>query len=724
MHTLKNYVVVLIVGALFMFVGTLVVSFGQDRLVFAQEADGGEPGGIGGGPTDGPTDAPADGPTDAPSDKDVDVSSSFGLEPGSVTCANTTDLGAGGPADSIDPSTGIPIITGSSFRAVLSASCDGSPHAKIRVDYVGLSCSDQVDIYYQTTKIDRNGCATNSFFEFRHDAVSPVASVPGVYPVRLNAVSGGRVTETTTGNVSVPDCSSAKPDVVPAAPTYSTMTQLFAGSVTNSAYTAAGSFQNKFEIDYGRDGTVDVTLSGAGTAVVSLAPRGTASLGSAVWTGPAGNHRVRVVADSGRTLDEEREDNNVSAWTDFVIPKPDLISAGLGIAGGATSIVANTPTTLVAQVQNTGSGVAGYFEDRFSYSYGGLGGFFIPISPDVAHVSLAPGAPVTDTAGSFTPTSPGTITVKHCVDEFFSVAESNEGNNCSTQSYTVTSDIMVASCSVDDGDVEVGDPVVWSATATGGSGSYIFTWMSTDGPSGDGNTKTVAYGTTGAKTASVIARDALDLTKTSGAVSCSTFGTSVTVTPSTNPTAELKVRIDSPGSTWTSGPLNITAADQIQLKWDSTNAARCDALAYFDTGRAVRGETSGVGGVEEPTAGSRTYTVVCDGKRDEVTVNFVTSGPGGNPTISANPGRVRAGNTSTVVGTLNGHTGCVITGRDIDPFNSDGDGNPSTRLVGGSGAFGPYVTGPIVGTTPFRLSCASGGSAVATVRVISSEIEI
>ena len=67
---------------------------------------------------------------------------------------------------------------------------------------------------------------------------------------------------------------------------------------------------------------------------------------------------------------------------------------------------------------------------------------------------------------------------------------------------------LSVSCSGNPTSVLVGNSVVWTASASGGQGGgYTYTWSGTDGLSGSGVSTSIAYATTGAKTASVLVSD-------------------------------------------------------------------------------------------------------------------------------------------------------------------------------------------------------------------------
>jgi hypothetical protein len=114
-------------------------------------------------------------------------------------------------------------------------------------------------------------------------------------------------------------------------------------------------------------------------------------------------------------------------------------------------------------------------------------------------------------SGSWTPTTAGTYYYRVCIDVngswAGSIAESNEDNNCSgygTITVAPGAAAFAGSCSVSPATIAAGESATWSATATGGAGSYTYAWSGTDGLSGTGSSITKAYGTQGTKSGQVV----------------------------------------------------------------------------------------------------------------------------------------------------------------------------------------------------------------------------
>jgi len=367
----------------------------------------------------------------------------------------------------------------------------------------------------------------------------------------------------------------------------------------------------------------------------------------------------------------------------------DLVSSALAIQGGATTMTQNQSYVLTATVTNSGSTAAGAFSDSFAFGYGGSGGSFTQIST-TSKASLAAAAASADTSASFAPASAGTITIRHCVDSASQVTESNEANNCTYRNYTVAGAI-VASCSVSPTSVEEDDNVTWTASASGGTPGYSYSWSGTDSLSGSGTSTVKSYINSGTKTGSVTVTDSLGIS--SGVTSCSLPVLSVS---DNDPVADIKARALGSGAAWSDGPLTISALQEVELRWDSTNATSCTGDTNYSTGGADEGTTAVV--AEAPGGQSRTYTVTCSksGDSDQDTVQVDRDVPVSPPTITANPDRVRQGETATITGNLNGHTGCAITG-----------GNTNITVPDGTTSFS-YTSAAILGETTLTLECALG----------------
>ncbi len=173
------------------------------------------------------------------------------------------------------------------------------------------------------------------------------------------------------------------------------------------------------------------------------------------------------------------------------------------------------------------------------------------------------------------------------------------------------------------------------------------------------------------------------------------------------PAVTLSVR--NGGSSWTGDDITIATGNQINLRWESSNATQCVATAF--TIGAI-GSATNLNGtqttVTEPAAGASTlYRITCTGSggpaaTDSLTVTAVAAQL---PTIDAVPLIVRSGEKSTItwnVGTAD-PAECSMTGKDINSLLL-------TKQTGTS-----EVT--ITGETTFSIACPLGSDSV-TVKVL------
>lgn len=370
-------------------------------------------------------------------------------------------------------------------------------------------------------------------------------------------------------------------------------------------------------------------------------------------------------------------------------PSPDLVSVNLAESGAATMLQQGQSYRFTATARNATGVSAGVFKSSFAYGYGGSGGTFTSISTTETTGGLGASAESSEASASIVPVTPGTLTIRHCVDIDSQVAESNESNNCSYRAFTVQG-LSAPSCSVSSATVGINDSVSWSAAVSDGVAPYVYEWTGTDGLSGNGNSIVTTYGTAGTKSASVRVTDALGVS--SGWVDCSTQAVQVTV-EDRSPRVDLEIRSLS-GGAWMSDTLTIGIAEEVELRWNSSFASTCTGDAHFSTGNAADGSTSVV---SEPAAGrSRVYTVSCTGPYGSVqdTVPVRRSGPPLAPTLEVIPERVRMGESATLRGNLNLHTGCTLSG-----------GTDMIAIPDGTGVFS-YPSRPIQGETVYVLTCA------------------
>ncbi len=115
----------------------------------------------------------------------------------------------------------------------------------------------------------------------------------------------------------------------------------------------------------------------------------------------------------------------------------------------------------------------------------------------------------------------------------------------------------------------------------------------------------------------------------------------------------------------TANPDTITAGGTLTLRWECQDAAACTQVANtdgFSTGGALIGTDSTV--TPSATSGDVTYGLTCDGTNFLFPSVTVLSP---QVSISADPARVRTGNTSTISWSATEVDSCTITGPGLTP---------------------------------------------------------
>ena len=195
--------------------------------------------------------------------------------------------------------------------------------------------------------------------------------------------------------------------------------------------------------------------------------------------------------------------------------------------------------------------------------------------------------------------------------------------------------------------ITTGNAVTWTATPSGGTGTYTYSWSGTPSISGTTQSISPTYTAAGTATASV--------TVTSGGVSSPATTCSSNVTVNTPPTVTL-----------TASPTSIVLGGSSTLTWSSTNATSCTGTG-FNTG----GGTSGTASVA-PTI-TTVYNVSCAGPggtgtgTSTVTVQLL-------PNLAAGgvlPTTATASTTTTLTATVNnlGNAGAASGFPDLFEIN-------------------------------------------------------
>lgn len=287
----------------------------------------------------------------------------------------------------------------------------------------------------------------------------------------------------------------------------------------------------------------------------------------------------------------------------------------------------------------------------------------------MSRISLSAGASGSQT-GSYTFSTSGAYKIRSCADTPLNeVAESNENNNCSAWvDFTVNPSTLNATCSVSPSSGYTGDNITWTASPTGGVGSYTYSWAGTDSLSGTTQSVVKQYTTSGTKTGSV--------TVTSGAQTV-TRACSNSISIATSPTALLTA---SPSSI-------IRGSGSSQLVWSSTNATTCTSTKF-----TTAGQTSGAVSVT-PTS-TTNYDLTCTNAAKSAFSTATVTVHVADLTLNVSPNTsVRRNDPATINWSVSGSPdSCLISG----------PGLSSTAFAGSQGI--------IVGQeSTYTLSCIKDG---------------
>lgn len=162
---------------------------------------------------------------------------------------------------------------------------------------------------------------------------------------------------------------------------------------------------------------------------------------------------------------------------------------------------------------------------------------------------------------------------------------------------------------------------------------------------------------------------------------------------------------------WGSG-VTISAGEQVELRMVPNNADSCSVTSGGFSFVKQSNQTQTITTVTEPTSGTKTYSVRCTkggkDKTDSVSATITGEGGGGDMSFTADPDRVRKGDTSHLTWELGGRTGCTVSGNG-ESFAVSSDGERDTA--------------PINWEVTYTLAC-SDDSLRATIKVIPSFQEI
>ncbi|HVB20168.1 MAG TPA: hypothetical protein VNF51_02730 [Candidatus Paceibacterota bacterium] len=228
----------------------------------------------------------------------------------------------------------------------------------------------------------------------------------------------------------------------------------------------------------------------------------------------------------------------------------------------------------------------------------------------------------------------------------------------------------------------INQSVTWSATASGGSGSYTYSWTGTDGLSGTSSSVSKAYTTSGLKYATTTVTDTVSGLSTS--VSCTN---DVTVNACT--------------ATLTATPSTVNVGNSTTLDWSTTSAC-ATSCTFADTGSTSYPITgSRTVTPPQPTSGNTVdYSITCSGgpygptQPQNIAVTVLVP----SATISASPQRVRARDFTTITwGSVNVNS-CTVSGPDLSLTSTSG-----SQVVS------------ISSQSTYTISCTTNSSSISSV---------
>ena len=169
----------------------------------------------------------------------------------------------------------------------------------------------------------------------------------------------------------------------------------------------------------------------------------------------------------------------------------------------------------------------------------------------------------------------------------------------------------------------------------------------------------------------------------------------------TNGAAPPPVNPPAPTVSLTASPMSVASNGETTLSWLSSNATSCTASGAWSGPRAVIGAQ----GISALTATS-TFTLTCSGAggsvSKSVTVTVAAGTPAPTVSLTANPGNVSSGGSSTLTWSSTNATSCTAGGA--------WSGNKTTS--------GSQSTGPLSASSTYTLNCTgTGGSASQSISI-------
>ncbi len=157
----------------------------------------------------------------------------------------------------------------------------------------------------------------------------------------------------------------------------------------------------------------------------------------------------------------------------------------------------------------------------------------------------------------------------------------------------------------------IGQPVTWSSTVSGGSGSYVYVWNGSDGLFGTTPSVQMTYTTAGQKNANLSITDAK-----SGQTASATCTTGVDQAGApgaggNNGTGGTGVAVSACSSSVTTNPSTVDQGGSTSVSWSVTGGSACASSCTgngFNTGGAISGRVDNV-----PVSNPPTFSMSCTG---------------------------------------------------------------------------------------------------------------
>ena len=207
--------------------------------------------------------------------------------------------------------------------------------------------------------------------------------------------------------------------------------------------------------------------------------------------------------------------------------------------------------------------------------------------------------------------------------------------NCST---TVVAQVptLAVTCLASPSSVNVGSPITWSATATGGTGAYSYAWTGTDSLTGNSSVASNTYTTAGAKTATVTVTSGTQSTTANCSATVVAQTPSLAVTCSSNPSS-----LQIGGST---AFMSNVSGGTGSYTYNWAGACSGTGSTCSNTFNTAGTQTATV----NVTSGSQTASASCS--------VAVSSNPI-NVTCYASPSSISSGQTATFISNITGGNG-------------------------------------------------------------------